>query len=83
VQNYGNRAAAQSGTVSWRFHEDDFRTRSQTIERYGAAATPADSSLVDWPSSYADLEPYYAIAAVQDGQVHDRLGELERKWAGT
>src|SRR5713226_768596 len=61
-QNYGNQAGGGTvhyGTVSWRFHEDDFRVRSQTIERYGASAIPEDSSVVDWPLSYAELEPYY------------------------
>ena len=39
VLNYGNQAGGGSvhyGAVSWRFHEDDFRARSQTAERYGA-----------------------------------------------
>jgi gluconate 2-dehydrogenase alpha chain len=46
--------------VSWRFHEGDFRVRSQTIERYGEAAIPEDCSVIDWPliMSYADLEPF-------------------------
>src|SRR6201988_4526181 len=60
-QAYGNQAGGGTvhyGAVSWRFHEDDFRARSQTIERYGAAAIPQDSSLTDWPLSYAELEPY-------------------------
>src|SRR5499427_5726693 len=37
--DYGNQAGGGTvhyGAVSWRFHEDDFRARSQTIERYGA-----------------------------------------------
>src|ERR1700686_1801747 len=39
--NNGNQAGGGTvhyGAVSWRFHEDDFRVRSQTVERYGAAA---------------------------------------------
>src|SRR6202521_2502471 len=55
VLNYGNQAGGGTvhyGAVSWRFHEDDFRARSHTIERYGASAIPADSSLADWPLSY-------------------------------
>src|SRR3954452_14373248 len=62
TQSYGNQAGGGTvhyGAVSWRFHEDDFRVRSQTIERYGAAAIPEDSSVTDWPVSYAELEPYY------------------------
>src|SRR5438094_9660636 len=68
VQNYGNQAGGGTvhyGSVSWRMHEDDFRARSQTIERYGASAVPADSSLADWPLSYADLEPYYYRAGYE------------------
>ena len=39
VLNYGNQAGGGTvhyGAVSWRLHEDDFRARSQTVERYGA-----------------------------------------------
>src|ERR1700722_17809969 len=57
--SYGNQAGGGTvhyGTLSWRMHADDFRPRTQTIERYGASAIPQDASLVDWPVSYADLE---------------------------
>src|SRR5262249_38957304 len=50
--SYGNQAGGGTvhyGAVSWRLHEDDFRARSQTIERYGANAIPQDCALVDWP----------------------------------
>ena len=79
VQNYGNQAGGGTvhyGTVSWRFHEDDFRARSQTIERYGASAIPQDSSLVDWPLSYADLEPYYDQAEYDLG-VSGKAGNVQ------
>jgi gluconate 2-dehydrogenase alpha chain len=61
--NYGNQVGGGTvhyGAVSWRFHEGDFRVRSQTIERYGEAAIPEDCSVIDWPliMSYADLEPF-------------------------
>src|ERR1700756_1178735 len=62
ILNYGNQAGGGTvhyGALSWRFHEDDFRARSHTIERYGAAAIPEESSLADWPLSYAELEPFY------------------------
>ena len=85
VQNYGNQAGGGTvhyGAVSWRFHEDDFRARSQTIERYGASAIPADSSLADWPLSHADLEPYYDRAEYDLG-VSGKAGNLQgRKIAG-
>ena len=45
VQNNGYQAGGGTvhyGAVSWRMHEDDFRARSHTIERYGAAAIPAE-----------------------------------------
>lgn len=79
VLNYGNQAGGGTvhyGAVSWRFHEDDFRARSQTIERYGAAAIPEDSSLVDWPLTYADLEPFYDRAEYELG-VSGKAGNLQ------
>jgi len=78
ILNYGNQAGGGTvhyGAVSWRFHEDDFRVRSQTIERYGAAAIPKDSSLADWPLTYADLEPYYDRAEYDLG-VSGKAGNL-------
>jgi gluconate 2-dehydrogenase alpha chain len=50
------------------------------IERYGQAAIPADSSLVDWPLSYADLEPYYdpASLACRCGAIQHDGGERRR-----
>ncbi len=79
VLNYGNQAGGGTvhyGTLSWRFHEDDFRPRSQTIERYGATAIPEGSSLVDWPLSYADLEPFYDRAEYELG-VSGKAGNLQ------
>ncbi len=58
--DYGNQAGGGTvhyGAVSWRLHEDDFYARTRTIERYGLAAIPQDSSLADWPLRYAELEP--------------------------
>src|SRR5580692_12980551 len=80
-QAYGNGAGGGTvhyGAVSWRFHEDDFRVRSQTIERYGASAIPAESSVIDWPLSYSDLEPYYDRAEYDLG-VSGRAGNLQGK----
>jgi gluconate 2-dehydrogenase alpha chain len=81
VINNGNQAGGGTvhyGAVSWRFHEDDFRVRSKTIERYGQNAIPADSSFVDWPLSYADLEPYYDRAEYELG-VSGKAGNLGGK----
>jgi len=79
VLNYGNQAGGGTvhyGAVSWRLHENDFRARSQTIERYGAAAIPEDSSLADWPLSSADLEPFYDRAEYDLG-VSGKAGNLQ------
>src|SRR4051812_36571684 len=79
TMSYGSQAGGGTvhyGAVSWRLHEDDFRARSQTIERYGASAIPADSSLADWPLSYADLEPYYDRAEYEIG-VSGKAGNLQ------
>jgi gluconate 2-dehydrogenase alpha chain len=79
VLNYGNLAGGGTvtyGALSWRFHEDDFRPRSQTIERYGASAIPQDSSLVDWPLTYADLEPFYDRAEFELG-VSGKAGNVQ------
>jgi gluconate 2-dehydrogenase alpha chain len=76
---YGNQAGGGSvhyGAVSWRLHEDDFRARSHSIERYGISAIPEDSSLADWPLSYADLEPYYDRAEYELG-VSGKAGNLQ------
>ncbi len=83
--NFGNQVGGGTvhyGAVSWRFHESDFRVRSQTIERYGAAAIPEDCSVTDWPLSYADLEPYYDRAEYDLG-VSGQAGNLQgRRIAG-
>jgi gluconate 2-dehydrogenase alpha chain len=76
--NNGNQAGGGTvhyGAVSWRFHEDDFRVRSSTIERYGAKAIPEESSVTDWPLSYAELEPYYDRAEYEIG-VSGKAGNL-------
>ncbi|MEA2990152.1 MAG: gluconate 2-dehydrogenase alpha chain [Alphaproteobacteria bacterium] len=79
--NNGNQAGGGTvhyGAVSWRFHEDDFKVRSQTVERYGARAIPDDSSVIDWPLSYADLEPFYDRAEYEIG-VSGKAGNLQGK----
>ena len=76
---YGNQAGGGTvhyGAVSWRFHEDDFRVRSNTVARYGASAIPEDSSVIDWPLSYADVEPFYDRAEYELG-VSGKAGNLQ------
>ncbi len=80
-QNNGNQAGGGTvhyGALSWRFHEDDFRVRSKTVERYGEAAIPKDSSLTDWPVSYAELEPFYDKAEYELG-VSGKAGNIQGK----
>src|SRR5438094_2518632 len=79
ILNYGNQAGGwtvDSGAVSWRFDEDDFRVLSQTRERYGSSAIPKDSSVIDWPLTYADLEPFYDRAEYDLG-VSGKAGNLD------
>lgn len=42
----------------WRFLPWNFKTRSETVARYGEAAL-GSSTVADWPFGYEDLEPYY------------------------
>ena len=79
ILNFGNQAGGGTvhyGGLSWRFHEDDFHPRSNTVERYGASAIPADSSLADWPLTYSELEPYYDRAEYELG-VSGKAGNLQ------
>jgi len=55
------------GGLSWRFRQADFRMRSAIIERFGQDALPEDTTLVDWPISYEDLEPYYDCVEWEQG----------------
>ena len=83
--SYGNQVGGGTvhyGALSWRNHEDDFRVRSATIERYGAGFLPEGSDVTDWPISYADLEPYYDKAEYDLG-VSGRAGNINgQKIAG-
>jgi gluconate 2-dehydrogenase alpha chain len=76
--NYGNQAGGGTvhyGALSWRFHEDDFRVRSNTIARYGDKALPEGSTVADWPITYADLEPFYDRAEYELG-VSGKAGNI-------
>lgn len=46
--------------TSWRLRNDDFRKAT----KYGV---PTDSSLVDWPITYEELEPFYTEAEYEIG----------------
>ena len=49
------------GAISFRFHPDDFRVRTNTIARYGAGALPPGTDITDWPITYDEVEPYYDV----------------------
>lgn len=63
---------------SWRLKPWDFRTRSETVKRYGARALPAGSTLEDWPLTYDDLEPYYDTIEYEIG-VSGKAGNIQGK----
>lgn len=60
---------------SWRQLREDFRQRSDWIERYGEEKLPEGSQIVDWPVSYDDLEPYYDRVEYETG-VSGRAGNI-------
>jgi gluconate 2-dehydrogenase alpha chain len=60
---------------AWRQREADFRMRSAIVERFGEAAVEG-TTLVDWPITYRDLEPYYELAEQEIG-VSGRAGNLD------
>ena len=55
------------GAMAWRFLEKDFRLKSH----YGEIE---DSSLVDWPITYQDLEKYYYQAECEVGVAGSNEG---------
>ena len=67
------------GGASWRLREADFRMRSAIIERFGESGIPENTSIVDWPISYDDLEPYYDRSEWElgiSGQAGNVNGEI-------
>jgi gluconate 2-dehydrogenase alpha chain len=57
-----------------------FEARTRSLERYGPAAIPSDSTLADWPIGYADLEPFYddvERAIGVSGEAGNLRGELQ------
>ena len=54
-----------------RFHPHHFRPLSRVHERWGRDVLPDDSTLVDWPVSYDELEPYYTRLEWEVGVAGD------------
>src|SRR4030088_185959 len=63
---------------SWRLKPWDFKTRSETLRRYGPNAIPKGSTLEDWPITYDELEPYYDTIEWEVG-VSGKAGNLQGK----
>jgi gluconate 2-dehydrogenase alpha chain len=61
---------------SWRQREEDFRQRSEWVERYGEKSLPEGSNVRDWPITYDDLEPYYECMEYETG-VSGKAGNLK------
>jgi gluconate 2-dehydrogenase alpha chain len=57
-----------------RMHPHHFAFRTHVLERWGADVLPEHSTLVDWPLTYADLEPYYDLCERIAGVAGDRHG---------
>ncbi len=53
---------AHYGAWLRRFHPHHFRFRSYALERWGPKAIPEGCTVVDWPVTYEELEPYFAKA---------------------
>ena len=70
------------GGLSVRWGPWVFTARSSSIARYGPNAIPSNSTLVDWPLTYADLEPYYdkvEYAIGVSGKAGNLGGTLDRR----
>lgn len=63
------------GCAAYRFREADFTMRSSIVERFGEDALPHDTTLEDWPITYAELEPYYDRAEYDQG-VSGKAGNI-------
>ena len=55
-------SVAHWGGALRRYHPHHFTFRSWIVERFGAGALPAHTTVTDWPLSYDDLEPWYTFA---------------------
>lgn len=60
------------GTLHWggaafRFPAPEFRMRSAIVERFGAGALPTDTTLVDWPFGFDEIERYYDLVEWEQG----------------
>lgn len=74
-------SAMHWSAMLWRFTPYDFKYRSYYLEKYGPEIFPPNSTVKDWPITYAELEPYYDAfeydigASGQAGNLHGVLLE--------
>jgi gluconate 2-dehydrogenase alpha chain len=61
--------------LSARLNPWNFESRTRVVERYGAGAVPAGSTLADWPLGYEELEPFYEAVEREIG-VAGQAGNL-------
>jgi len=62
----------------WRFLEYFFNYRTHLEERYGKNFLPEDTTIQDWPMSYAELEPYYTMFDETFG-ISGKAGNLKNE----
>ena len=69
-------------TQSWRLNPWNFKMVSESIQRYGPNVIPKDSTAVDWPFDYDELEPWYdkhEYFAGVSGQAGNLQGKIDAK----
>jgi gluconate 2-dehydrogenase alpha chain len=64
------------GCAAYRFRAADFTMRSSIEERFGKGSLPEDTTAVDWPITYDDLEPFYDRAEYEQG-VSGEAGNID------
>src|SRR5258706_9299858 len=67
---------------SWRLNPWDFKVRSETARRYGAARIPKGSTIEDWPFGLDELEPTYDVVEHEigvSGQAGNVGGRIDQR----
>ena len=67
---------------SWRLNPWDFKVRSETARRYGAARIPKGSTIEDWPFGLDELEPTYDVVEHEigvSGQAGNVGGTIDQR----
>jgi gluconate 2-dehydrogenase alpha chain len=67
---------------SWRLNPWDFKVKSETARRYGAARIPKGSTVEDWPFGLEELEPWYDKVEYEvgiSGQAGNINGTIDKR----